>query len=334
MTTVRDVDQVQILRLHTDAAGNIWFGDDSTLGVNSGCPLDTFFDNSAMFLGFDVNSARSIRVLGSRQNAGLLVKLQELRSQDSGLLRRQRVELASPAVCPTYAVRSDPCSVLQHLWQPEPFSAFRILWHPMGRHDYCSYAMARDLDLNEGRITDRVRHIAKYHPAWPAVTFTPKGDLDSACIVLADILDARWFIHYQRPNRLSKLCAYMGVTPQNVKAFFGGCEPGRHYSRAVTAISAWYNRDSVVAYNTGRCDVPEAFLWRVYASQRGAERGVLRGTERLLSLISHVWLNAVMPPHPEVGFRPTQFFKYLPEAKAFERHYAANAKVERPGRNG
>ena len=332
MSTVRD-DQVQILRLHADAAGHIWFGDDCTLGVNSKCPVETFFDNSLIFLGFDVNAAKKIRVLGIRQNAALLVKLQELRAQDAGLLKRQRVELGSPAVCPTDAVRSDPHSVLQHLWQPEPSSALRMLWHPMGRHDYCSYVMARDLDLNGGKVTDRVRHVAKYHPAWAAVTFTQKPDLDAACITLADIIDARWFVHYQRPNRLSKLYAYMGVTPQNVKAFFGGCEPGRHYNRAVMAITAWYNRESVVAYNTGRCDGPESFLWRVYASQRGPERGVLRGTERLLSLISHVWLDAVMPPHPEVGFRPAQFFKYLPEAKAFEKHYAAHAKVERHGRN-
>jgi len=334
MAVVQDVDQIQILRLHTDDAGHVWFGDDCTLGVNSKCPVETFFDNSTLYLGFDINSARKVRVLGTRQNAALIVKLQELRSQDGTLLKRQRVELGSPAVCPTNAVLSDPECVLQHLWQPEPFSALRMLWHPLGRHDYCSYAMARAIDASDGKVTDWVRHISKYHPAWPAVTFTPKADLDAASSMLADVIDARWFLHYNRPNRLSKLYAYLGITPQNVKAFFGGGPRGRHYDRAATAITSWYNRESVIAYNTGRCDVPEAFLWRVYASQKGAERGVLRGTERMLSLVSHVWLNAVMPPHPEVGFRPDQFFKYLPEAKAFERHYAAAAKLDRPGKNG
>lgn len=333
MSVVHDVSGVHVLRLHSDAAGHIWFGDDYTPGECSGLSVDEFFSGQESQLGFDLRTAQRLRVLGIRQNAALIVRLYDTISHNGLRSPYSVIELGSPVVCPTNAVLTDPEAVMHYLWQPEPVSALHVLWHTLGKHDYCTYSLISCID-KANKITDHARHIVRYHPAWPALTFAIKPDLEAACATIANIVDARWFHHYGRANRLSKLFAYLGITPQNVRAFFQLGNPGRHFDRALRAIATWYNRASVIAYNTGNCVGPEAYLWRVYASHRDPEKGVLRGTEQMLRLVNHVWLNAVMPPHPEVGFSSSQFFRYATEAKAFEKHSVTATKLDRPGKTG
>lgn len=318
MSPVSDaVDQIQVLRLHTADNGLVWYGDDYNLGDNSYLEADDFvsFDR----LGFSMSQVRSIRLLGTENNAALILSLQRLRLAAAGLpVGQLPIVLGSPAVCRTVSNLKDPEAALHYLWQPESNLSWQ--WHQLSGGDYCSYALVDALRREYGLMSDKVRHIAAYHPAWPAVSFVPNADTDAACRLLATIVDPRWYIHYTHPHRLSRLLAYLGVTPNNVAAYLGEGPPDKHYDRAATVIGVWYNQHSVTAYNEHNQDRPCDFLWRIFASQSTVGKGILRSTERLVSLLYHVWLYAVSPPHPEVVFEPLRFFKTEAESRAFVTH--------------
>lgn len=312
-----EIDQIQVLRLHTAENDLVWFGDDSTLGCNSYLEADDFVEYDS--LGFSLDRVRSIRLFGTAKNAALILRLQQIRLNAAGTsVAHLPIMLGSPTICRTDGNLREPEAALHYLWQPESNLSWQ--WHHLMSSDYCSYSLIDSLQREFGVVSEKARRIAAYHPAWAAVSFIPHCDIEAACRSLAEIVDPRWYVHYTHPHRLSRLLSYLGVTPHNVSAYLGECQPGRHYERAATMIGTWYNRESVQAYNTGKCDAPNDFLWRIFSSQDTVGKGILRATERLVSLIYHVWLYAVSPPHPEVTFEPSLFFKNEAESQAFVIH--------------
>lgn len=310
-------DDINTLRLHTDVQGCVWYGDDVNLGVNSYMEPGDFFD--AAHLSFEYDRSRMVRLLGSRSNAGLITRMQERRVRH-GLSKQPKICLGSPAVCQTQAARSDPLTVMQYLWQPEMPSSLTCQWHLMTQHDFCTYAMARQYD-DVGGIDETVMRTAAYHPAWKALSFVKGLNERAAAALLIEILDPRWYAHYSRVNRLNRLYAYLGLNPHNVAALVDPRQKqGRHFSRAEIAIRTWLDTRAFSTDYAGPMDEPGHFLWRICASQRTLINGILRATERLVSLVCHVWHDAIVTPHPEMGFQPSQFFKTEAEISAFKEH--------------
>jgi hypothetical protein len=299
-------NEVGVFRLHTDKDGCVWFGDDERMAVNSWAePAD--FVRSGDFPG-----AACVRLLGVKGNAALVVTLQSRRLTRPG----QRVQLASPAVLATEGQRVNPRAVLQHLRQPAPSCHVGCYWHDMTDQDYVSYALAFELADDDGRglVPEAAQRTAAYHPAWPALRFVPDLNENCACRLLAEIVDPRWFRHPGHPGRFTRLYSHLGLTPENMAAYLGLCPPGRHAYRAGLAVRTWYNRSN--PDRTG-------FFNELCGSYRDPVKGLLRGTQRLVNFVQAVWLHAVQPPHPEVGFDPYSFFKDEGLAQAFEQHRAA-----------
>lgn len=307
---------VSVLRLHTDASGHVWHGADGGLGEDSGCWVDDFFDR-APYLGIDLGRVEKVRLLGAADNAPLVVQLHHRCLQ---LERRPRIQVCSPALCPGPAERVSPERVLHALWQPRPGGSAH--WHDLSERDYAAYAVVAALKENDGRPNEKALRILQYHPAWPALSFPAGCDPHYGCLLVALIVDPRWFRDPIHPHRLSRLRAYLGVTPQNALACYGGTPGGRHYDRFVTALYAWCGRTS--GWGGKSKNDPHQFLVRAGLRGGGGEaEAALRATGRFLRFVAEVWLDNVCYGHRDGGFRPEQFFKTEAETDGYRHHLAS-----------
>ncbi len=310
-----------VLRLHTDKDGLVWYGDDGQPATNTCLDAYDFFDNETY--QDELDNARVIRLLGTRANSPLVVKLQERRISHPDFGKKS-VMLGSPAAVPACWVKEDPSAVLHHIWQPSYGANLSGHWHEMTNDDYSTYAMIDTIGERRAReVPEVTKRIAAYHPAWPAVTFVSGHDEDAACQLLCDVIDPRWFRHPTHPQRLSRLHAHLGLTPENMASCAGGGPSGLHFNRATTALRVWYNR----AARRG-CGEPGDFLYKIVDAHPGdLAKGLLRGTQRLVEFVAAVWLDAVRTRHPEAPFDMGQFFRDSRVTRAFEQHRAACKRV-------
>lgn len=300
----------EVLRLHTDADGFVWYGDDAQFAVNSFLEPAQFVEDDER-AGVDVRDTKAVRVLGVRENANLIVALQHCRTAN---FVTQRVQLAPPTALPAVA-RTDPRKVLHYLWQPPAHLAGAFKW--MQRQDFCTYAMIDQMAIEKnGAVGEAARRILAYHPVWPGLAFVNGFSKDDACRLVREVVDPRWYRHETRPGRWNKLFLYMGLTPENAAAFMTGSEPGRNFERAKVVLHSWYK------HQEGTPGVRSAFLWHAYRSQKTRETGLLAAGKRLLQLVATLWSHAVSPPHPEFRFDPKRFFCDDDEAAAFAAHVA------------
>jgi hypothetical protein len=126
------IDQVQVLRLHTADDGLVWFGDDASLGTNSYLEVADFF--ACAKLDAALRNTKGIRLLGTANNAALILQLSRMRMGRSQLTKKVPVVLGSPVVCLKEANLREPEAVLRYLWQPESKLAWQ--WHRLGETDY------------------------------------------------------------------------------------------------------------------------------------------------------------------------------------------------------
>jgi hypothetical protein len=296
----------ELLRLHTDPDGFVWYGDDANLAVNSYLEADDFMQSD--LCGVVPASARRVAMLGLPANAGLVVAVQQARAKDPCLMHGQRVSLFSPA---NFDNVLDPERVLQQLWQPNPQVLLHGNCHDMTNADYVTYAMIRETRAGNHEVA---RRMLPYHPAWPAVSFVPGVSLDRAVGLLCAIVDPRWYGSDSRPGRFNRLHAWLGLSRPNAAAYLGGLEGGRNYAQAANAFECWYD-------SRRRSDA--CVLWRAYGRAADPAAGVVRATRLLAEFVCRVWCDAVGGRHPEVGFRPDLFFKDAAETGRFVRHKAS-----------
>jgi hypothetical protein len=312
--------QSYVWRLHTDTDGKVWSGDDCALGEPLADSLEAFTEELDRHCERICDRFEEIRLLGSEPNAPLAVTLWRW------LVQRHspaRVYLAHPRS----AAGDEPAAVLHHLWQPEENTRFIRLTPAV----VCAYALAAErqtvlAQLSQPYVPARVQAILQRHPAYPAASFVQQPDQFSLVTVLAQLLDPRWFVHPLRPGRLSGLYNYFGLTPANIRAMLGLGSPGRHYERACAVVRVWYNwqaAERVLPPKRSQRDVPEAYLWRIYHQHRRSPKAILIASKKWLTLVYHFWLNQLTANHPEVRFDPTRSFKYLPEAKQFQKYLLA-----------
>lgn len=303
---------VDLLRLHTDEQGHVWYGHDGAVGENSRCTVGVFFDK-LKWLGVNLGSVRVIRLLGVPSNAELIVHLHHMRVRNK--IRGQRVVLGSPMVCPTVADRGNPARVLSHLWQ-QYATLPSGCWHDLGDKDYTTYAMITALKDNKGEVDEQVRRIFRYHPLWPAVSFVASANCDAACRLVSHIVDPRWFRHPTRPHRLSRLHAHLGLTDKNMRAWMLQQDVGeRNYARLSVLMNSWLGTNRVTD-PAG----PRNFLVRIHTLSGGGHKGAMIATRRYVRFLYEVWSGEVAMPRPEGGFLPSSFFKHSEEIAAYSTH--------------
>jgi hypothetical protein len=175
-----------------------------------------------------------------------------------------------------------------------------------------------ELIRNEYQVNEKVRKIVRYHPAWPALSFIPSLNVDNACLLVAAIVDPRWFMHPTRPNRASKLYQFLGLTPKNIQHLLDdtGTSEVRGLGFAYLTTFSWLYKD----LRKPRIGAPEWFLYRILGAFPGKVQGFLAANKKFVRLVREVWLQELTPDRQV--FCPESFFRYDEEREAYEKHCA------------
>lgn len=300
------------LKLHTDAAtGVIWYADGNKAPVNSNATVAPFVDGLAEA---KARSDMRVRVIGTHANAELITRLHR-HCQPPG-----RLEVASPLICGAAATLAKPSETLHamRLCQLPPSLGG---WHTVTERDYPAYALIEQLKKSS-EWSDHTAALLRHHPAWHSLQWITGVCPRAAMWLLSMLIDPRWFIDINAPDRLSRMHAYMGLTPSVVhKAIQPGNVADMLESRCLITLGVWHN-----------CQPPEDesewldpgnFLWRVFRATGGGEAGLLRASHKLIAYLKHTWLQAL---YPDVElFVPEMFFKNSMEIEAYKAHYANRA---------
>lgn len=300
---------LRLVRLHV-AGGCVWYGHDGLPERNSLRSVEEFLGGT---VGVATGRAAAVRLLGVPGNAELIVRLYRTRA-----LRHescvQRIELGAPTLLARAVDRDCPHKALLALWQSEPSALACGGFHDMAAVDLPSYALVASLRGPGPGGLDRAVRVLPGHPAWPALSFLPHLSRPTAVRLLAEIVDPRWYRHPFRPHRVSRLLGYLGVSPDNMRAYTGVGVPGRHYGRAALVLDTWFDINRL-----GNSRQDAAFLDRVFLTAADPAAGLLRASRRFVRFLYEVWLAGLSGRGGECGFLAGEFFTAR-ECAAWERH--------------
>lgn len=293
--------QAECVYLHTrtDSAGSwIWF---SRKGQTQAYPMDPVSFASQPWL----QEASTIRILGSPRNVSLIVSLYHVQQQDRLPFRLQ---LGSPwLVRPENGDLSD-VHILQRMGEATHYSPSVGGWRTFTERDYPMYALAKEIFDSRGRCTTKATKFLEAHPAWPALSFIETVDKTRAALLLAMILDPRWHMDPNNPDRAARLKSFCGLgrasglsATKVVNLVLGGWTEGvvtKHQSQVAMAqmvIDTWAGEDR--DWCLADCLGPRLFLQRIaLRSRRGPDdlaHGVLRASHVFLRYLRDTWLDAM-----------------------------------------
>lgn len=270
------VQEDQILKLQCTADGHIWYSDGMETPVESPQSLSEFVD------GLAARESLHVRVLGTQFNAALIVELyQKLCSPR----REGRLEVASPAICVTTAECRDPKIALYRMRQcflPPSLGG----WHRFTELDYPSYAITAQL-LKDRDVTEHVLRLLTTHPVYHDLQFIPDFNPKTFATLIADILDPRWFIDFEHPDRLTLLKTYLGLTPRYMWKVSRNDVTCPRTQRCMLTWLTWTGHKAI--------PTPEMladnrhFLWRRWQSAGGGVKGSLRSTQAFVTYLVRTW---------------------------------------------
>ena len=320
------------LRLFTDNEAVTWCRDDARRAAPVEQSLEELLCSDAVL------SAGRIRVLGFPSNAPLICGLWQ-RMPENAIghptlpIISAEVLIGTPGVCSPSGHHEDPDVVFRQMQELQAIPASLGGMRPLTGYDYISYKLVES--LQKGELPD-IRDIA-WHPAWPAVSFVleamrplPKQqgkklrcvdnpewmDLPAyaaAVKVLGYIMDPRWFVDWQHPDRLSKLRMYMGVTPKHIRnAWHETSGTGLRDVRARAVLDAWTNGER----RTPKYDINK-FLWKGVAATEDVL--ALRASGMYLNFVRNVWLNNMRQDN-RVLFVPEYYFPSKKDVEAYDAH--------------
>jgi hypothetical protein len=323
------------LKMHVDK-GVVWVlrGCEPPLSTRL-CVNDTL--GKGTFAGVD-----TVRVVGSRQNAELIVGLYEQKLKNN----IKSVQVVTPLVCSTEADRRRPEAVLYHMRR---FNKAPSLggYHEVIEADFITYSLVSEL-ARTGYIelSDKAKLLLHQHPVWQALSFVNGLHEPSCAQLLAAMIDPRWYVDLCNPDRGAKLQAYFGLVPktqENVTKVTG--KRWRHHQRCQLVRDCWMTPHTIGAvFDTYRAfDIevgageltpglrPGDFLWRIWGARMGFDglppdsvKADLRASQKFLNFLRLIWLAALYRDrkHYLDGslFRSQDFFLHAVEAEAFDHH--------------
>jgi hypothetical protein len=301
VNTILDSD---ILKVTSAEDGVIWYLEGSGMPHYSGVDAATFLESSIF------RTAACVRVIGTASNARLILQLYGHKLNN--VLRS--LEVCSPLCCESAEDRRDPEVTLYNM---RSFTAPGSLggWHEFGPKDIFSYTLAAHFHTTD-KVGDDQRKMMALHPAWPALSFVAGVDQDACAQLIGTLIDPRWYIDTDDPDRCSKLEQFLGLNPV-VQGELEHKNQERHRNYRVV-LKCWKNGSP-----PGRLQdlTPRHFLWRAWHSKTGGHKGDLVASKFFVSYLRAVWTDAICAG-TKAGrlFVPEYFFLRPDEAKAYRAH--------------
>jgi hypothetical protein len=298
------------LKLHLDAQGIVWYAD------GRGPPTNSEKTIAGFMLTPVFNKTTCVRLLGTQQNAHLVTALFacKLKNQFTS------IEVGSPLIC-TAAQRTNPPRALLAM-REERRAASLGGWHEVQVPEYHAYALISQMQKFKWKVDDHAKRLLKNHPVWKALSFIPHLCETSCCYLLSTIIDPRWYIDPRHPGRVSKLNAFLGLTPYVAQVHDARRDkPGlpycRNEDRYETVLNCWNNGQP----KGDALKLPENFLWRIHLLTANQSKADLRVSQVLVAFLRHTWLDALYAgKQHEPLFAPEHFFKRSTEVEAFKAH--------------
>lgn len=285
------------LKLHCAHGDTVWYSDDSLAIQHSEMDVKEFIST------YPIDKYKQVSLLASPTNATLACGLYELFNERTQI----RLVFGSENL--------DVTATLHSLIGTQNRSAL------MHKAEYFAYWLTA---LRENSPPDKLEKALRFHPTWPFISFIPFIDRHSIINVLAEIGDPRRFINPFKPNRLSRLNAYLGINYSNARRFFEDETPGVNFDRAISVFNSWHNEKACEYYKKNKPARPEDFLWRIFMLNSDQSHSLTKVSKKLLNFIYLLW-QARLTTHKEVKFMPSMYFKRDDEMKAFYKHIGLSA---------
>ena len=315
-----------ILRLHTDCDGVVWCGQNGVRAINSKLSPAEFVYRNAF------KEAKVVRVLGTRSNALLIVRAYDSQKNNSHLPRVATdivlkakgpvLEIGSPLICPTASLRKNPVEVLQRMWQLDTNARLVANWRRVDSDIFNSYLLSLnvlgmyDKSTAYDEAYDKAASIFRYHPLFRFFGFFSAPNMALRMRWVSEVLDPRWFIHSDKPNRMTKLTRFLGLTPDNFKSIMSAKEtvfsPECVEYKATLTYGCW----KTMGIDEVDYAAPHNFLWRIYKQRGYGWEGALAASKAFVRFAFLQWsdnLNSSRRPL----FDPETYFKSSKEVEAY-----------------
>jgi hypothetical protein len=296
------------ISVHADEE-EIWLSGTDGVAVPSGVPPTGSIDPLLSVL----RTAKRVHVLGSDRNSAAVMNLHDARVRGT-IPGDTEIVLVSPnAGGPDLsdAKRAHFC-----MWYARRTDRTDVRYVQLTPAEYSAAAVCSSMRESQWQITDKLRALVRYHPAWPAMSFVETLNLGPACAILSIVVDPRWFTLPFRPNRITPLQTVFGLNLANVSALLHDTKSQRPDQEACSLlVSAWLPANGDIS-STG----PRRFLDRIALDAETTEKGVLNASKVFLRFVREVWMQSVSG-HDKM-FDPKVFFKREDEWQAYEEHCA------------
>lgn len=285
----------------------VWMADGTGTPRDSGCSVSSILK---LLRGRQLG----VRVLGMAQNARLLAYLCEMAEQGE----LPRVEIASPMVCETHAERANPEQALFRMRQCL-LSPSLGGWHIASTADTAIYRLAAK--LQSGPPDEASDALIRAHPVWRDLSFIGRVDMRACGQVLTYLLDPRWYVDPEHPDRVSRANSFMGVTVKARRRECRNVSNGDRDARYQAILRAWKCSPPPSRVAVER---PEFFLWRRYLECGQGSRGDQRASGSFLDYLLRVWSQRLTDAseNPVELFWPSAIFRPF-EAAAYRQHVAS-----------
>lgn len=298
------------IKAHVDRTGIVWIAEGADPPKSTGA-------NSMQFLT-DTRTRKLFRyrVLGTRLNSYLIHGLysQSYREEIDA------VEVASPLAVSRSKCRQHPTETLSamRLWDRAPSCGG---WTKVGKAESVAYALSVELNNRTEHSGEIVANLLCAHPVWRFLEDIPGIRPTHIAMTLALILDPRFFVDPVKPNRSSRLQTYLGLDPKIHRYLAGSTQEVaidiRRQQHAELIATAWVQQLKMFEHEpdcTG-----SAFLYRTWSKAGCGWKGLLKGSQRLISYIKHLWLDSLYKDRAwkDPLFVPEYFFKEERELRWF-----------------
>ena len=291
----------------------VWFGIGGG-GVSCANTDPETFVNSGK-----LDNLKNVYVVGFPDNAALVAALHERYSESS-----VSVWLGTPMPFLHSAIDSAD-SILDNIDILKSLPPSLGGWHKCVDLDYKTALLQCSLmELTDIEWTDELWN---QHPLAKKLSFIYGLDNYVTSKLMCLVGDPRWFIDVDKPNKIRKLLAYLGLKYSNLekvhdKSFEDIASYSKGANRCWIAVNSWTGG---LGYDDASAADPSCFLWAKAKSTRNELLGIHKATKLFISFLVDIWLDEASSSEL---FVPKYFFeKCYDEAidvtktiESFEKH--------------
>lgn len=192
------VAESKVLKIALDDLDKVWIIEGDKMPYNTSLSARGYSDH----LGGRASAPPKIRVLGSRNNLELIVRLCRMKAEK----RLYSLEIGSPLMGSSGGA---PSTLIKMRTNGLPSTLGG--WHEVGYSDCLAYSIGLlTASTKEGALA-HARDLMVEHPVWKYIKFIPHIDEMAFTKVMGHVLDPRWFVDEDHPSRLSRLNSWLGL---------------------------------------------------------------------------------------------------------------------------